>query len=68
MAEHRITYVEDRTVEVGVTVNSDGDLVLDESTESTLAVHESSVWCSRCGRLGDDEYEAHGISDCWEVV
>lgn len=64
---HHITYVEDRTVEFSATVDEDGNVHPVADTMDVLEVHETSLWCSACGRLGEDEYAAHGIGEYWEL-
>lgn len=65
-----ITYVEDRTVEYGAEVTEDGNIICIRMPHGpdVLDVHDSSLWCSTCGRLGSDEFAAHGLVNDWEVV
>lgn len=63
-----ISYVEDRTVEFISVVDENGNVKPLTSYPDVLESHDSSLWCSECSRLGADEYEAHGISEDWEVV
>lgn len=67
MSECVLSYTELRTVEFDVHVDKDGNIVTDSLPE-TLDSFESSIWCSECGLVGYDEYEAHGISEDWEVM
>jgi hypothetical protein len=64
---HFITYIEDVTREFPASVNEDGDIVLVGEAD-VLDIHDNSIWCSNCGRLGSDEFAAHGISDEWQVM
>jgi hypothetical protein len=52
-----------------VEVTEYGDIrIPDHCKEEILDYEGSSVWCSECGMLGSDEYEDHGVSDCWQEV
>ena len=64
---HDLTYVDDVSREFAATVNEHGDIVPSGEAD-ILDIHDNSIWCSTCGRLGSDEYEDHGISDCWQVM
>lgn len=59
----RLETVEYRPLEV----TEHGNVTLPENYKADeIAIHESSIWCETHGRLGFDQYEAHGISDDWE--
>lgn len=65
--KHGLTYVEDITYETTCKVDDNGNLEL-VGKGQPIEVQETSIWCDTCGRLGEDEYEDHGISDDWQVV
>ena len=63
----QLSYVEDVTREARAEVDDDGNVVLVDEFD-TLDVGDSSLWCDRCGLVTFTEYEAHGLSEYWEVV
>lgn len=65
--DHELTYVEDVTQQFRATVDSNGDVVLVGEAE-VLESHQRTLWCSNCGLLDDEEYENHGINECWELA
>ena len=66
MSECVLYYVEARAAEFDAHVDKDGNIVLDSFPE--MESLEFSIWCSSCGLVGSDKYEAHGISEDWEVM
>jgi hypothetical protein len=65
-----LSLVSTETVSRGpLLVTEYGDVrVQDEYDEEILDTEETSIWCSKCHRLGSDEYETHGISQEWQEV
>lgn len=65
MVTHDLSYVEEVNREFQATVDYDGNIVVDRSTEEVVDYLDSHIYCSVCGLLGYDEYEDHGISEDW---
>lgn len=63
---HDIRYIQRVTEEWVAEVDEDGNIVLSDGSMEILDVHETELWCNTCDGLVD--YEAHGISDYWQVV
>lgn len=64
---HQLTYVDTVVREADATVDKDGNIVI-TSVPEVLDYYDSEIYCSACGLLGSDEYEAHGISENWELL
>jgi hypothetical protein len=63
----QLSYVEDVVREARAEVDEDGNVVIVDGFDN-LDVGDSSLYCSECGLVTWPEYEAHGLSDFWEVV
>lgn len=61
-----IDYVEDVTRSARVEVDEEGNLVMVDGYDD-LDVGDSSLYCDLCGLIMRFDYEAHGLSEFWEV-